>query len=105
MDWSVVIAKLDEADSTEHGHEMDPFQRVFDASESIPGPAEVTMSVGSSVDYGNVKCTASVTIRCIQTEAYIDIAAEVAFTKAQELCDDALSVFGVPPMTDSAGDA
>ena len=98
MDWSVVLSKLDKIALNKSGSETDPLQRVYDSSDSVPGPARVTMSVGSSVNYGEVKCSATVSVSCIQTNDYIDIAGEVAFTKAKELCNDAMSVFGVDPL-------
>jgi len=62
----------------------DPFPKLI----KTDGNAKVTISVGRSLAYGELKVSASVTVTCDQQELVIDKAGELAFTKAVELVDD-----------------
>lgn len=57
------------------------------------GPhASVTMTVGRSFGYGDLKVSASVTLQCDQNEETVEEAGKRAFLKAVELMNDGISV-------------
>ena len=96
MRWEVINQKLDQLEHTE-GIEYDPFQRMLVATKEGAG-ARISSTVGRAVEYGEIKCSATVTIDCPQRESYIDLASEIAFRKALELANDGMSVLvpGIP---------
>lgn len=63
---------------------QDPFPQVAQYDQA----AKVTISLGRSLPYGEVKVSASVTLVCDQNEVTINRAGEIAFLKAQELVED-----------------
>lgn len=82
---------------TSHGEErvlkdvpLDPFRALL---LSPSGPrATVSISVGKSLAFGELKVSANVTLQCDQDQATIDRAGEKAFVKAVEFLDDAFKL-------------
>lgn len=70
---------------------IDPFHGLLTVGSNAPR-ASVSMTVGRSFNYGEVKVTAHVTLQCDQNKATIDKAAEMAFQKAVEYVNDGLSL-------------
>jgi hypothetical protein len=67
---------------------IDPINAMGHPSgERRPG-ARVSYTVQRSVAYGDVKCSATVSIECVQSDVHINLAGQIAFEKAKELCDD-----------------
>ena len=81
---------------SEAGVDEDPFSLLFVGTEG----AKVSMTVGRSLEYGEVKCSATVSVSCPQGEAFINKAAEISFKKALELVNDGMSHLapGLPPI-------
>lgn len=79
-------------------YEQDPFWQLL--SQSQGQAAKVSASVGRSVEYGDVKASFVITIDCPQNTPAIDRAAELAFKKALEFTNDAMSHLapGLPPI-------
>lgn len=71
--------------TTQYG--SDPFPKVAKHDQA----AKVTISLGRSLPYGEVKVSASVTVTCDQNEVTINRAGEIAFLKAKELVEDCFS--------------
>lgn len=93
MKWDVVIQKMGEIEARQDGVEADPFQRIL---HNYTGPvSRVSVNVGRSVPFAEVKVSTNVSIDCPQKEAYIDLAGEIVFMKALELTNDGMSQFGV----------
>ena len=92
MKWEQVLEKMGQIKHNE-GVETDPFQRMAGTEG-----ARVSSTVGRSLEYGEIKCSATVSLDCPQSEAYIDLAGEVAFRKALELANDGMCELapGVP---------
>lgn len=61
------------------GHHVNPTMKT---------QARVSYTVQRSIAYGDVKCSATVSIECPQSDAHINLAAQIAFEKAKEICDD-----------------
>ena len=95
MKWEQVLQKMDQI-SHKEGIEQDPFARMIPAEANHS--ARVSSTVGRSLEYGEIKCSSTVTIDCPQREAYIDMAGEIAFRKALELANDGMSELapGIP---------
>lgn len=70
---------------------IDPFHGLLTPGGNAPR-ASVSMTVGRSFNYGEIKVTAHVTLQCDQTQGTIDKAAEMAFQKAVEYVNDGLSL-------------
>lgn len=60
--------------------------------------AHIGTSVGRSIEYGEVKCSFTVSVECPQTKEFMDQAAELVFKKALEYTNDGMSHLapGVP---------
>lgn len=92
MKWQVVIEKMNEIETRE-GSELDPISLLAaKAASRGQGTARINMLAKYSLPYGEASCSASVSIDCPQIEAYMDLAAEVAFIKAQEYVNDGFSL-------------
>lgn len=92
MKWQVVLEKMNEIETRE-GSELDPISLLaIKAASRGQGTARINMTAKYSLQYGEAACSASVSIDCPQSEAYMDLAAEVAFTKAQEYANDGFSL-------------
>lgn len=61
--------------------------------------ARVSVTAGTSENYGERKVSFTVSLDCVQQEAAINMAGEVAFFKALELVNDAAGVLGIAGMT------
>ena len=66
------------------------YQRLW--RDRVVPPANVTMSVGRSTEFGAVRVQASVTLHCDQCEKSVNKAGELAFNKACELLNDGWSL-------------
>ncbi len=97
MNWQSVIERLGQVQMHE-GAEQDPFMHLaYKALGDVNiKTARISMTVSRSIEYGEIKCSATVTIECPQKEAYVNLAGEVAFSKALELTNDGMSQFGLP---------
>ena len=83
------------------GIQQDPFWRIRTKTGiQQNSDARITMTVGRALQYGELKCSASVSIECPQQEAHINLAGELAFTKALELVNDGMARFGVDRIGD-----
>ena len=85
----VVEKQVDKEVSTKTGVlKDDKYDEIW--SDKSQTPARVSMTVGSSIEYGYIKVSATVTLACDQNEKMIDRAGELGFYKAMELAEDAL---------------
>jgi hypothetical protein len=83
----------------ESGTAFDPFSHLsITARADGRGTAKVSFTVGSSREYGEIKCSATVTIECPQDEKHINMAGECAYRKALELTNDAASQLEIPQL-------
>lgn len=64
--------------------------------------ARISMNVGTSVDYGNLKVSCMVNIECVQTDAAISMAGECAFMKGLELVNDGARYLGIQELRQPA---
>ena len=77
---------------------QEPKTEVGDAQDDFfrgvigDGKAEVSMTVGFSLSYGEVKVSATVRLTCNQDEGTINAVGERAFYKAHELASDGLTL-------------
>jgi len=55
-------------------------------------PARVGMTVGRSLEYGEVKVTASISLACDQNEEAVNEAGKQAFLKAVDLVNEGMAV-------------
>lgn len=98
MKWNRMLARhgyiVEEA-----GVAYDPFAISANKAKTLGiGIAKVSFTVGTSREYGEVKCSATVTLECPQTETDIDMAGEAAYRKALELTNDAASQLEIPKL-------
>lgn len=77
------------------GAQPDPFMALAQQSEGQKS-VNVNCNVGTSLEYGEVKCGFSVTVTCPQNEQSMNMAGELAFRKAIELTNDAATHLGLP---------
>jgi hypothetical protein len=61
--------------------------------------ARVSVTAGTAESYGERKVSFTVSLDCVQQEAAINMAGEVAFFKALELVNDAAGVLGITGLT------
>lgn len=54
------------------------------------GAAQVTVSAGYSIGYGNAKCTVSITLTCDQNTEALNAAYQVAFEAANNMAIDGM---------------
>lgn len=81
------------------GAAHDPFSILAVKSKAEgQATAKVSFTVGTSREYGEIKCSATVTIEAPQDEANINMAGEAAYRKALELTNDAASQLGIPQL-------
>lgn len=64
---------------------------------SAPAHAVITMAVGTQVDFGRVKVTATVSYQCDQNTATVERAGLLAFEKATSFMNDAIALLAGPP--------
>jgi len=98
MRWTGLLKRngfiVDEA-----GVEYDPFTVLVQMAKQSDAPVvNVNCNMGTSREYGEVKCGFSVTVACPQSEKNIDMAGEMAFRKALELTNDAATHLGIPTL-------
>jgi len=96
MNWQVIIERMQQVEKQLEGSDMDPFLQLAVKARTKGVPAKISMTVGRAVQYGEIKCSATVSIDCPQQEGFIDLAAEVAYTKALELVNDGMESMGIP---------
>lgn len=83
----------------EEGVSYDPFYMLAQqAHQDGGGIARVSFTVGTAREYGEIKCSATVTIECPQDEKHIDTAGEAAYRKALELTNAAASQLEIPQL-------
>ena len=70
-------------------YEKDPFWQLLNQAQGQA--ARISANVGRSLEYGDVKAGFIVTIDCPQNSPSMDQAAELAFKKALEYTNDAMS--------------
>jgi hypothetical protein len=70
-------------------YEQDPFWQLINQSQGQA--AKISVNVGRSVEYGAVKASFVVSIDCPQNTPAMDKAAELAFKKALEYTNDAMT--------------
>jgi hypothetical protein len=97
MQWNRLLKRYGyQVDET--GVEWDPFTILATQAQGGGGGAKVSYTTGTSKEYGEIKCSVTVTVACPQTEAGINMAGEIAFRKAVELMNDGASHLGLPPV-------
>lgn len=69
---------------------LDPFPKLLKED----GFASVSCTVGKARAYGEEKISFHVSIKCDQNQATIDEAGKLAFMKAAEFCEDAMTALG-----------
>jgi hypothetical protein len=74
--------------STDHGPVDFPTLR---RDRALP-EARVAVSIGYGLDFGKGKCSVTVSLACDQTEEMIDMAADMAMHKADQLADEGMKV-------------
>ncbi len=83
----------------EAGASYDPFFLLGQkARQNGVGIAKVSYTVGTSREYGETKCSCTVSIECPQDEKNIELAGEVAYRKALELTNDGASQLEIPQL-------
>lgn len=84
----------------ETGAEYDPFALLAAQSQASGTPnCTISYNLGTSREYGEVRCGVNITIHCPQNESSINMAAELAFRKGVELTNDGASHLGIPGLT------
>lgn len=87
--------------STQEGVAPDPYwQAALDAKATEHSIARVSVTTGRALEYGEIKCTVTVSIDCPQAKNYMDKAAELAFKAAVEYTNDGMSILvpNLPPL-------
>lgn len=84
---------------SENGTSYDPFYLLSQlARQNGGGIARVSFTVGTSREFGEVKCSATVSIECPQDEKHIDAAGESVYRKALELTNAAATQLEIPQL-------
>lgn len=83
----------------EESGEYDPFNilQAGLANKDVPR-ASVSYTVGTSREYGEVKCSCTVTVQCPQAETWINMAGESAYRKALELVNAGATQLEIPTL-------
>ena len=76
--------------STSHETALDPLVELYHAGPHAH--SVVSIRVGTQQDFGRIKISAVVTYECDQTEAVVDRAGMLAFTKACSFMSDGLRI-------------
>lgn len=61
--------------------------------------ARISVTTGTSEDYGNMKVSFTVSIDCVQQEAAMNMAGECIFLKAVELTNDGARTLGMTELS------
>ena len=98
MKWNRALERAGYVE-VEHGVAYDPFALLTQkAHQNGHGVAKVSYTVGTAREYGETKCSCTVTIECPQDEQNINLAGEVAYRKALELTNDGASQLEIPQL-------
>ena len=100
MNYQVTMEKGEEV-STQNGVADDPFWRAaVEARASGQPTARVSMMAVHGIEYGEIKCSATVSIECVQSKPHIDSAALLAFKAAVEYTNAGMGFIapGLPPL-------
>jgi hypothetical protein len=104
MDWTGTLTKYGWSTEVAGAEPFHPLswqaQQARAAGESV---ARISSTVGTAVQYGEVKCSFTVSIECVQSEATINLAGEAAFLKALELTNDGARFLGIDELKGPSG--
>jgi hypothetical protein len=75
-------------------------QRTDNGTVDFPGlrrdlalpEARVAVNIGYGFDFGKGKCSVTISLACDQTEEVIDMAADMAMNKADQLADEGMKL-------------
>jgi hypothetical protein len=99
MDWSVTLERYGWKSDQVGSEPFSPLSaQVAQARAAGYATSKVSVTAGTSHDYGSLKVSVTVTVECPQTEAAINLAGEASFWKAVELVNDAASFIEAPPL-------
>lgn len=70
---------------------IDPFTRMSMESSTSGEKARVSVTVQHSVQYGEVKCSFTLSISCPQNKQWMDYAAEHVFSQAVQYVNDGMN--------------
>lgn len=89
MKWEGIIQKINEAREIV-GYEPDPFENLGrnTGNPLLESVATVSSTFRRSAQYSEVVVSFTVTVRCPQTERFLDLAGELVYEKARELTND-----------------
>lgn len=79
----------------------DPYWQAASVAKAAGCPtARIAMSVTHGIEYGEIKCSATVSIECAQSKEHMDNAALLAFKAAVEYANDGMSYLApnLPPL-------
>lgn len=69
---------------------IDPFVAMNPAGAPGDSKARISATVQRSLQYGEIKCSFTVTVSCVQEKACMDYAAEQAFAQAVRYVNDGM---------------
>lgn len=99
MHWKLSIEKVGQPTYEREGYVEDPF---WEMKSSLAGQqgARVSSTVQRSTNYGELKCSFTITIDCLQTEQWMERAAQYAFRTAVQYVNDGFSYLdrSLPPL-------
>jgi len=91
MNWTREIKQGDTVTS-QSGQTEDPYWKAaMDAKASGISVARVSSTVTNGSDFGQRKCSTTVSIECPQSKQYMDLAAMLAFKAAVEYTNDGMT--------------
>jgi hypothetical protein len=99
MQWERVMTKFGWSQTTHGAEPFTPLARLAEAARAEQRPiSRVSMTVGTSAEFGSIKCSCTITVECPQDEGAISLAGEVVFMKALELVNDSANYLGIPTL-------
>jgi hypothetical protein len=91
MNWNRTVTK-EGATRSESGSMEDPYWQLAAAAKATGYPtARISSTVVHGIEYGEIKCSFTVSIECVQSKETMDGAALLAFRAAVEYTNSGMS--------------
>lgn len=101
MDWTYTIEKEGQVVQHLEGIMSDPFTRMnVEATNATGEKARLSVTVQRALQYGELKCSFTLSISCPQTQQWMDYAAEHIFLQAAKYVNEGMETLvpGLPPL-------
>jgi len=90
VEWAYTMEKEGEVVYHKEGILPDPFSSLQQAVQTATSKARVSVTIQRSIQYGEVKCSFTLSVDCPQEKSAMDYAAEHVFIQAVQYVNDGM---------------